>query len=61
MLCAYPEKTEKIVTLLYPPIDCCVYVFSDPLQVSGDGIYSLSGVKEFEGTEAYLNFDENTR
>ena len=36
-------------------------IYTAPLQLNGEGIYSLSDVKQVVGTEAYLKYDDETR
>ena len=43
------------------PYSHLLVFFLAPLHLTGEGIYSLSAVKQVKATEAFLSYDEETR
>ena len=54
----YIETIGKIIFKVSFLLD---KVFLAPLKLEGEGIYSLSDVKEVAGTASFLRYDEETR
>ena len=40
---------------------CIVYYFQEPLRLYGSGDYAFTNLKEMEGTEEFLELDEDVK